>query len=401
MNAPVVSLDGARVAEIQAVLRAAGLDGWLLYDFHGRNPVASAVLGLTGALSRRYFVLIPRDGEPRALTHAIEQGPWRSWPWGKRTYAGWRELEAGLAELLSGCGRVALETSPRCGVPTIDLVPAGAVELVRGLGVEVVSSGELVARFHSRWTPEQLAGHRAAAVVLAEVAREAFEHAAAAVREGRPLTEGELAGRVREALGARGLAVDADCIVAVGARASDPHYAPEGQGAEIRAGELLLVDLWGKRSDADVFADQTWMGYLGERVPDPIVLLWNAVRDARDAGVAFLRERAAAGATVYGYEVDDVVRGLITSRGYGQYFVHRTGHSIDRELHGGGANLDGFETWDDRPLVPGTGFSIEPGIYIPGVVGLRSEIDVYWGEGGPEVTTPDPQAEIPALLAGR
>lgn len=395
--------DEARRGEIRAAMAAAELDGWLLFDFHGRNPVAMGLIGLEPQ-KRRWFVLIPRAGEPRALVHAIEQGAWRSWPWERRVYAGWQELESGLADLLAGRRRVAMEVSPRSGLPAVDLVPAGMVELVRGFGVEVVSSGELVARFHSRWTAEQLAGHRAAAAALARVAADAFERAAAAVAAGQVMREGELAAWVREALRERGAGVDADCIVAVGAQASDPHYAPDGPGEEIGAGELLLVDLWGKGSEDGVFADQTWMAYLGERLPEDVRPLWDRVREARDAGVAFLEQRWAAGAPVHGHEVDNVVRDVMRTGGYDRYFVHRTGHSIDRELHGSGVNLDGFETRDDRRLIPGTGFSLEPGIYIPGVVGLRSEINVYWGETGPEVTTPNPQAAIfvlPVRSVGR
>jgi len=310
-------------------------------------------------------------------------------------------LEAGLGELLTGSRRLAMEISPRSGVPTVDLVPAGILELVRALHVEVVTSGDLVARFHSRWTADQLAGHRQAAQVLARVAAEAFERAGAAVVEDGGLMEGALAAWIRGALEQRGVRVGADCGVASGERSADPHYHPEGSGARIQAREILLVDLWGKRTEDGVFADQTWMAYLGDPLPDAVVPLWEAVRDARDAGLAFLRQRASAQTPVRGFEVDDVVRGVIAQRGYGRYFTHRTGHSLDRELHGSGANLDHYETRDDRSLIAGTGFTIEPGIYIPGFVGLRSEINVYWtDESGPEVTTPNPQSaivEMPAL----
>ena len=255
--------------------------------------------------------------------------------------------------------------------------------------------------FHSRWTAGQLATHRRSAATTARVAREAFERAAAAVEAGEPTTEGALSEWIRARLNDGGLAEAVDCIVAIGPRAADPHYAPVGEGEPIGRGDLLLIDLWGKPTAGDIPADQTWMGYLGARLPRRTRRIWEAVRDARDAAVEFLRERIAAGDEVCGYEVDDVCRQLIRKRGYGRHFVHRTGHSIDVELHGSGPNIDNLETRDTRLLLPGVGFSIEPGIYIPDDIGVRSEVDVHLAEDGPEVTTPDPQEEVFLLLADR
>jgi len=387
----------ARLEEIQAALREQGLDGWLLYDLHARNAVAARLLGL-GDLTRRYFVLLPAEGEPHAVTHRIEQGPWVEWPWVRHEYSAWRELDAVLAELLAG-KRVAMEISPRDAVPAVDVVPAGVLELVRSAGAEVVSSGDLITRFYSRWTAEGLASHRRAAGVLAAVAAEAFQRAAAALRSGETMYEGELRRWVLDELAARGCGVGADAIVAVGANAADPHYETGERGAPLVRDQVLLLDLWAKEREDLVYADQTWMAYLGESVPGRIIALWEVVRDARDAGVSFLRERWAAGQPVQGREVDDVVRGVITARGYGEAFVHRTGHSIDSATHGMGPNIDNLETSETRLLIPGVGFSIEPGIYLRGDVGLRSEINVYMGEAGPEVTPTSPQVELPALLA--
>ncbi|MDX1566965.1 MAG: M24 family metallopeptidase [Longimicrobiales bacterium] len=386
-------MDGEVVERIQAALRDASLDGWLLFEFHGHNPVASSILGL-GHTTRRSFSLIPADSDPVALVHRIETSAWREWPWETRLYAGWREMEEGLADLLSSCRTVAMEISPRSSVPTLDLVPSGIVELVGECGVRMVSSGDLVSRFHARWTPEQLEEHRRTAEILARVAREAFQRAADAVQAGEPTSEGALSRWILDTLEARGVGVDADCIVAVGPRAADPHYAPEESGEIIGADTLLLIDLWGRPDDRGVAADQTWMGYLGSELPDEVEEVWAAVRDARDAVVGFLQERHRKGSEVRGFEADDVARELIRARGFGDYFVHRTGHSIDVELHGSGPNLDNLETRDDRILVPGVGFSVEPGVYIPDRVGVRSEINVHWGEDGPEVTPSRPQREI-------
>ncbi len=388
--------DPSVIREVQSFLRDEGLDGWLLYEFHGLNPIAAKMLGL-GKTTRRGFVLIPDSGDPVALIHAIESSAWRSWPFQRSSYAGWRELDVALERLLEGRRRVAMEVSPGGAVPTLDLVPGGLVASLLESGLEIASSGDLVTRFHSVWTPAQLDDHRRAAEVVARVAREAFVRAARAVRDGKPITEGALSLWIRGALRDAGLVHETDCIVAVGAGAADPHYAPDGEGSTIGRGDLLLIDLWGGFPES-VPADQTWMGYLGSALDPRTATVWRAVRDARDAAVAFLREAHASGRDVRAFEVDDVARQVIVARGFGDYFVHRTGHSIDTSLHGSGPNLDNLETRDDRRLLPGVGFSVEPGIYIPGDVGVRSEINVYWGDDGPEVTPSDMQEEVFLLL---
>jgi len=350
-----------------------------------------------GKTTRRGFVLIPEKGQPVALIHAIEASSWRHWPFESRTYSSWQEMEAELRELLDGCTRLAMEVSPGAAVPTLDYLPAGMAGLILNLGVEAVSSGDLVSRFHSVWTPEQLQMHRQAAEIVADVAQQAFARAAAAVESGPPTNEGDLSEWIRSQLRSHGLTVNPDCIVAIGRTAADPHYSPEGKGETIAAGDLLLIDLWGA-FDGAVFADQTWMGLLSGAVDSRTQEIWNAVRDARDAAVTFLREQFELGGEVRGYEVDQVARALIADRGYGEYFVHRTGHSMDIDLHGSGPNLDNLETRDDRLLVPGIGFSVEPGIYIPDEIGVRSEINVYWGPDGPEVSPRDIQQEIFLLM---
>lgn len=389
-----VSLDRARLEQIQASLVDLGLDGWLLYDFRGNNPIALAMLGLP-ALTRRFFVFIPSRGAPIALTHRIEQQPWRTWIGQNRPYLSWSELSDALRSMLGTIGTVAMEYSPDDGVPYVDRVPAGVVELVRGTGVEIRTSADLVSIFYSRWTDAGVASHLRAAVALRETALRAFERIGDALRGGEAPTEFGVREWVREELARRGLAVDADAIVAVNANAANPHYAPSAEDhATISPGDVVLIDLWGKETEQAVYADQTWMAYVGERVPDRLRTIWEAVRDARDAAISLATSRWDAGGPVTGAALDDAAREVIRSRGYGDRFIHRTGHSIDTGLHGSGPNLDNLETRDSRRLIPGIGFSIEPGIYLPDDVGFRSEIDVYVGEDGPRVTTPEPQRDL-------
>ncbi|HET6579801.1 MAG TPA: M24 family metallopeptidase [Gemmatimonadales bacterium] len=379
-------------AELREALADAGVDGWLLYAFHGLNPVAVRVLGLTGLDTRRLFVLLPRDGEPVAVAHKIELAAVEGFPGRVLAYARWEELHAALESVVRG-RRLAMEISPDDAVPYLDRVPFGVVELVRRLGGTVVPSGSLVSRFAAGWTAAEAADHRFAAEVLAEVARVELGRA---VREGDTgLTESALQARVVAAVEARGLAFDTLPIVAFGANAANPHYEPHaGHDAALRAGEVVLLDLWAGRRLETVFADQTWMGFAGTPVPARVERVWETVRGARDAAVAAVRNAAAAGRPIAGYEADRAARAVIEAAGFGDAFVHRTGHSIDRDLHGSGPHLDDYETHDDRRLVPGVGFSVEPGIYLPGEFGVRSEVNVHWGGAGPEVTPRAPQTEL-------
>jgi len=386
-----------RLGEMQRAISDAGLDGWLLYDLHARNAVAGALLGL-GDLTRRYFVLIPARGEPHALIHGIEEMPWTAWPWSKTSYVGWRELTESLQAMLAGKSRVAMEFSASDAVPAIDLVPAGVIELVRAAGVEVVSSGDLVSGFYSRWSEDGLASHRRAAAALAQVAHTTFTRLGRAIEQGDAPTEGDVSRWVVALLREHGLGAASDCIVATGLNAANPHYTLANGGAAFRRGDLVLLDLWSKESEEAIFADQTWMAYLGTAVPERIAKLFGIVRDARDGAVSFLEDAWKAGRPVTGGEVDDIARGIITDQGYGAFFIHRTGHSIDQATHGMGPNIDNLETHEVRRLTTGVGFSIEPGIYIAGDIGLRTEINVYIGESGPEVTTPSPQHEILTLV---
>lgn len=385
-------------AALADALAAAGADAWLLFDFHKINPVTSRVLGSTGMNTRRLFVLLPRDGEPIAVVHKIELQPFADFPGRVVPYARWQELHAALEPLVRG-RTVAMEISPEDAVPYLDRVPYGVIELLRRLGANVVSSGPLVSRFAARWSVQETADHRFAAEVLAEVAQAELGNAVRAGGSG--LTETALQARVVTAIEARGLVFDDRPIVAFGARSADPHYEPQvGKDAVLREGDVILLDLWAGRSRATVFADQTWMGFAGSRPPEKVARVWSVVRDARDAAIARVRAAVAAGAGIAGYEADRAARGVIEAAGFGDYFVHRTGHSIDRDLHGSGPHLDDYETHDDRALIPGVGFSVEPGIYLPGEFGVRSEVNMFWGEAGPEVTPRVPQQEL-ILAASR
>ena len=377
---------------LRAALDAAGADGWLLYAFHGLNPVATRILELTGLNTRRLFVLLPREGEPVAVAHRIELAAVEGFPGRVLPYARWEELHAALGQVVRG-RRLAMEVSPEDAVPYLDRVPAGVVELVRRLGGTVVPSGALVSAFAARWTDAEAADHRAAAEILATVARD--ELARAVAEGGTGLTETGLQARVVAAVEARGLVFDTLPIVGFGANAANPHYEPHaGRDAALREGDVVLLDLWAGRSHATVFADQTWMGFAGAQVPDAVERVWTVVRDARDAAVGAVQTAARAGRPIAGFEADRAARAVIEAAGYGERFVHRTGHSIDRELHGSGPHLDDYETHDDRRLVPGVGFSVEPGIYLPGEFGVRSEINLFWGPGGPEVTPVEPQSDL-------
>jgi Xaa-Pro dipeptidase len=382
--------------DLGTALREAGVDGWLLFDFHGLNPVAGRVLGLTGMNTRRLFVLLPRDGEPVAVAHKIELQGLEKFPGRVVPYARWSELHSALASLVAG-RRLAMEISPEDAVPYLDRVPYGVVELIRRLGGTVVPSGSLVSRFAARWSTAEADDHRAAAEILATVAREALTRAARQADQG--LTESKLQSEVVEAVKARGLVFDTLPIVGFGPNSAKPHYEPHpGNDRTLQAGEVILLDLWAGRTRNTVFADQTWMGFAGVRVPDQVARVWKAVRDARDAATGAVQRAATEQRPIAGYEVDRAARAVIEAAGFGDAFVHRTGHSIDRDLHGSGPHMDDYETHDERLLVPGVGFSVEPGIYLGGEFGMRSEVNMFLGDRGAEVTPKTPQVDL--IVAG-
>jgi len=387
------------LARVRAMLAELRLDGWLLFDFHGLNPVATRVLGLGGLATRRLFVLLPAVGEPVAVAHRIEMHRIAGFPGEVRPYAAWRELEQQLQRLVAG-KKLAVEHSARDAVPYLDRVPAGVVELLRASGAEVASSSELVTALAARWTTAELANHRRAAGLVKDVALAAFERVRQWYAEGGTPTEQGLQRWVMEAFARAGLETNEPPIVAAGEHAANPHHDPAGQPDTVIARHgVLLLDLWAGTAVDTVYADQTWMAFVGGSVPDEVARVFDVVRDARDRTVAVLAEKWRAKAPVTGADLDDVARGVIAGAGYGEYFVHRTGHSIDRDLHGSGPHLDNYETHDDRRLLAGVGFSVEPGIYLPGRFGVRSEINVYLRDDGPEVTPSGPQRDIVTLDA--
>ncbi|MFQ5746155.1 MAG: M24 family metallopeptidase [Gemmatimonadota bacterium] len=383
-------LDGA-----QREIERAGVDGWLLYDLEGRNRIAGEILGLPDGISRRYFVLLRPGRAPQALAHAIELTHWTDWPGEVRSYVGWEDLETALSELLEGCGTVAMETSERDAVPFVDNVPAGVLELITALGVRVVSSAGLLSRTYAQWGEDGLILHRKAAAILAETAEAAYRRGLEAVLGGVPMTEYDLASWIESEVASRGLLSDG-VIVGVGPNSANPHYWPQkGTSASLEASAVLLIDLWGRVEGEPraVFADQTWMGVLGPEAPEGFGAAWDAVRDARDGAVEFIAGGYANGAGPTGAEVDAEARRILSERGFGDHILHRTGHAMDRVNHGFGPNLDSVETRDARRLVRGIGFSVEPGIYLAGRWGIRSEINVHLGEEGPEVSPPAAQRE--------
>jgi len=380
------------LAALREALVQARLDGWLLFDFHGLNPVAGRVLGLSGLQTRRLFVLLPQRGEPVAVAHKIELQGMESFPGRVIPYARWTELQAALEPLVRG-RTLAMEISPEDAVPYLDRVPYGVVELLRRLGATIVPSGPLVSRFAARWSPAETEDHRAAAEILATVARESLKQA---VQEtGAGLTETALQARVMQAVQQRGLVFKDPPIVAFAANAAKPHYEPHpGSDAVLRPGDVVLLDLWAGRGLTTVFADQTWIAYAGTRPPEKVQRVWDTVRRARDAAIEAVRTAVSDGREIAGFEADRAARSVIETAGFGEAFVHRTGHSIDRDLHGSGPHLDDYETHDDRLLVPGVGFSVEPGTYLSREFGMRTEVNVFMTKTGPEVTPREPQVEL-------
>ena len=388
-----------RLAEIQRAVSDDGLDGWLFCDFRGSDPIGRDILGLgEGLATRRWFYVIPACGEPRALVSAVEPGVLAGLPGAARVYRTWQELHEGLRVLLTGMRRVAMQYSPNNDVPYVARVDAGTVELVRLCGVEVLTSADLVQRFEAVWSAEQYASHTRAARAVREVVDAAFAAIRRGVRAEKACGEGDIQRLILDQFGARGLVTHHPPIVAVGSHSADPHFqTPSSGGAAIDTGEFVLIDLWAKEPKG-VYADITWTGYVGPAVPERFAHVFEIVRRARDAGVTAARSAVRAQRPVRGCDVDAVVRGVIAAAGFGDRFVHRTGHSIGTEVHGNGANIDGFETPDTRRLLRGTCFSIEPGIYLPGEFGVRSELNVFIDESDVIVTGNPVQAAVVAIL---
>jgi Xaa-Pro dipeptidase len=390
----------ADINGIQNDLRAAKLDGWLFYDFRGRDPIAQGILQIPpGMRTRRWYYFVPAKGAPRKLVHKIETESLAALPGDTLFYAGQEELRENLAKLLGRAKNVAMQYSPKNAIPYVAMVDAGTVELVRSTGVKVVSSADLVQKYEACWSQAQLESHLAAGAVIDVVVREAFELAAKNVREKKTFTEYDLKLWILKEFESAGISVEQGPDIAVGPHASDPHYGPTPETASpIREGDLLLLDVWGKMKAAgSVYYDITWVGYLGAKVPEKMAKIFGIVREARDKAVELIQSSVAAGKPLQGWQVDKAARKVIEKAGYGKYFFHRTGHNIGQTVHGNGVNMDGLETHDVRHLIPKTCNSIEPGIYLP-EFGIRSEVNMYIGEKEARVTGAV-QQEILALLA--
>ncbi len=377
------------IADIQSALRAEKLDGWLFFDHHGRDPLAYRVLQFAPErmTTRRWYYFIPATGEPRKLVHQIESGMLNALPGEKIQYSGWAAQVEGIRTITGGAKKVAMQYSANCAIPYVAMVDAGTIELVRSLGLEIVTSANLVQEFEATWNQAKLDSHLEAGKRVDKVRRTAFEHIGDCLRGRAAITEFEVQQFILRAFDDEGLLTDHGPIVGVNHNASNPHYEPTRENSShISQNDLVLIDLWAKLKTAgSVYYDITWMGYAGDQPPSEMVRVFDIVSGARNAAVAFIKKSVVAGDKLCGYQVDDVARGHITEHGLAEYFFHRTGHSIGEEVHGTGANMDNLETHDDRRIIPWTCFSIEPGIYLP-EFGIRSEVNVFVGEAEARVT---------------
>ena len=389
------------IGAVQQALKAEGLDGWLLYDFHGSNPIAARLLGTTNGAkmtTRRWFYLVPATGEPKGLVHAIERRTLDALPGEKSVYAGRQQLDAGLTALLGGITRVAMEYSRNCAIPYISRIDGGTLELVRARGVEVESSGDLVQRFEAVWDARALETHRDASHALYRVKDRAFELIAKRVRDGEAMTEFAIQQQMAAWFDEEGLVSDSPPVVAAQENAGDPHYLPTARRTRaIKKDELVLLDLWGKKKEDSeaVFADITWVGFTGRSVPSEMAGAFDAIRRARDAAVTLVQDSAVRQHDLRGWQVDRAARNVLEKAGFGERILHRTGHNLGRDVHGNGVHMDDYESHDDRRLIPGTGFTIEPGLYFE-TFGVRTEINMHYGEREALVSGPM-QSEIVTL----
>jgi Xaa-Pro aminopeptidase len=389
------------LSAVQAAVRDAGLDGWLLYDFRGQNVLAQRVVGVAEKkLSRRWFYFVPASGEPKKLAHAIEPASLDHLPGSKTTYRRWQELEAGVGALLGGVKKVAMEYSPRNANPYIGRVDAGTVELVRSFGCEVVPSGDLIQLFEAVWDADQEKSHFEAAKLCRAAYDVAFAFIADEIRAKGKVMETAVQARIMKHFADNGMTTYSPPIVGVGPHSGDPHFdTSPATDAPIEKGSFVLIDLWAKMNrPRAVYADYTRTAFVGDTVPEKYAKVFNVVAAGRDAGIKCVKDAFAANRPLRGWEVDNATRDVIEAAGYGDQYTHRTGHNIGQEVHGNGAHIDGLETRDDRLIIPRTCFSIEPGVYLT-EFGVRSEVDVYIDAAGTvHVTGGDVQTEIHRIV---
>jgi len=393
------------VQEIQESLRREKLDGWLLYNFRGSNVFATRMMAIPPHImcTRRYFYFIPAKGEPRKLVHQIEQWNLDHAPGSKTIYLSWSSIDAGLKKILRGAKRIAMEYSPRCAIPYVSNVDGGTVELVRKAGAKVVSSANLVQYFEARWTEEQARDNLEAARHLRQIVDETFRFVGSRIANNASVDEYAVQQFMVSEFTRRGIMSEEAPNCSVNANSANPHYEPTKEiHSPLGRNDFVLIDLWAKKNKpGSVYADITWVGYIGTSVPDEYTKIFDIVKGGRDAALNFVRNAFARKREIMGCEVDDAARSYIKKMGYGKYFVHRTGHSIGEVIHGNGANMDNLETRDERKVIPQTSFSIEPGIYLEGKFGVRTEIDVFISKEGDVVVTGEPIQDhvIPILKA--
>ena len=389
------------ITALQELIRAEGVDGWLFCDFRRSNPIAYQVLDLhPHVVTRRWYCFVPAQGLPRRLVSALERGALDAVSGDLHVYRTWREREAGIEAILAGATRIALEYSPRNAIPYISRVDGGTIEFLRSLGKELVSSADLVQRSVAPWNELQLSSHFEASRALMQAKDRAFSFIGSELAAGRSPTDYDVQQLMWRAMTDAGLTSEAPPIVATNAHASSPHYMPDIDNATpICRGDVVLIDFWGKLDrPGSTYADHTWMAYAGSEVPARQAEIFGYVAAARDAAIDLVRDAVSKHIPLHGYEVDDAARSVIEQAGFGEYFIHRTGHNIGEEVHGDGANMDDYETRDERFVLPRTCFSIEPGIYLP-EFGVRSEVNVFVGDDGRiDVTGGPEQKQMVTLL---
>lgn len=395
-------MNEAHIESIQKALQQDKLDGWLFYSFRGSDPIAENILRLDHAkfTTRRWFYFVPATGTPQKIVHAIETGSLDSLPGDKHVYLPWQQLHQLLRQSLAGAKKIAMQYSPMNAIPYISRVDAGTLELIRSFGVEVVTSADLVQVFEAVWSSEQLETHLYAAKHMRQIVDEIVKEVRRRVTDNVSVNEVEIQNFLLQQYEQRDLMAGHPPIVAINAHSADPHFAPNLEdNLPMKKGDFLLVDMWSKRKVPHaVYDDITWTFFIGESVPAEHQNIFNVVRDGRDAAIRALQRRYPSGEVLYGWQIDDEARKSITNAGYGEFFLHRTGHSIHEEVHGNGANIDNLETQDSRRLMARTCFSIEPGVYLKGTFGVRSEVNMYLSDKEAVVTGLPIQTEVLPIL---
>jgi Xaa-Pro aminopeptidase len=391
-----------KLEKIQSILKSMKLDAWLFYDFRGSNELALSILDIpkSSHLTRRFYYYVPAEGTPVKIVMGIEAGHLDHLPGKKLVYSSHTSLASHLGDTLRGVKKIAMEYSPFNAIPYVSKLDAGTFEFLKTFGVDIVSSGDLISLFNAVWTKQQYEDNMPVADALVEIVKKAFGYIKSEVKKNDSVTEYAVQQMIMKEFEARGFITDHPPIVGVNENSANPHYAPdENTFKDIHTGDFVLIDLWAQVNKEDaVWADITWVGYMGENVPEKYVKIFDIVAAARDAAFNLVKERFAEHKPVKGYEVDDAARHVIDEAGYGSNFIHRTGHSITTTLHGSGSHMDNFETRDERLIHTGTSFSIEPGIYLTGYFGVRSEIDVYITPEGKVISTGEIQKEIVPIM---